>query len=102
MAMDNIPVLGIEEIAFEVKDLERSVAFYQNVIGLSLRSRGPHQAWFRVGQQSLALFTPDRAGSGQHFAVLILLERAEQARLAFASQGWRESTIHHDDGLAVY
>jgi catechol 2,3-dioxygenase-like lactoylglutathione lyase family enzyme len=34
--MDNIPVLGIEEIAFEVKDLERSVAFYQNVIGLSL------------------------------------------------------------------
>ncbi|MFL6545373.1 MAG: VOC family protein [Candidatus Udaeobacter sp.] len=48
--MDNIPVLGIEEIAFEVKDLERSVAFYQNVIGLSLRSRGPQQAWFRVGQ----------------------------------------------------
>jgi catechol-2,3-dioxygenase len=34
--MDNIPVLGIEEIAFEVKDLSRSIAFYQNVIGLPL------------------------------------------------------------------
>jgi catechol-2,3-dioxygenase len=34
--MDNIPVAGIEEIAFEVKDLSRSIAFYQAVIGLSL------------------------------------------------------------------
>jgi len=39
--MDDIPVLGIEEIVFEVKDLERSIAFYQNVIGLPLHSRGP-------------------------------------------------------------
>jgi catechol 2,3-dioxygenase-like lactoylglutathione lyase family enzyme len=45
--MDNIPVLGIEEIAFEVKDLDRSIAFYENVIGLPLYSRGPQQAWFR-------------------------------------------------------
>src|SRR6266480_4292930 len=90
MAMDNIPVLGIEEIAFEVKDLERSVAFYQNVIGLSLRSRGPQQAWFRVGQQSLALFTTDRAGSGQHFAFLIPHEKAEQARRALVAQGFPE------------
>ena len=39
--MNDIPVLGIEEIVFEVKDLERSVAFYRNVIGLPLFSRGP-------------------------------------------------------------
>ena len=30
--MNDIPVLGIEEIVFEVKDLDRSVAFYRNVI----------------------------------------------------------------------
>src|SRR5881275_1130755 len=102
MAMDNIPVLGIEEIAFEVKDLERSVAFYQNVIGLSLRSRGPQQAWFRVGQQSLALFATDRAGSGQHFAFLIPREKAEQARRALVAQGFPEETMQQDDGLSVY
>jgi catechol 2,3-dioxygenase len=95
-------VLGIEEIAFEVKDLDRSVAFYQNVIGLSLYSRGPQQAWFRVGQQSLALFTTDRAGSGQHFAFLISHERAEQARRALVAQGFPEETMQQDDGLSVY
>jgi catechol-2,3-dioxygenase len=100
--MDNIPVLGIEEIAFEVKDLDRSVAFYQNVIGLPLYSRGPQQAWFRVGQQSLALFTTDRAGSGQHFAFLIPHERAEQARHALVAQGFPEETMQQDDGLSVY
>jgi catechol 2,3-dioxygenase-like lactoylglutathione lyase family enzyme len=36
-----IPVLGIEEIVFQVKNLERSVAFYQNVIGLSLHFTRP-------------------------------------------------------------
>jgi catechol-2,3-dioxygenase len=102
IAMDNISVLGIEEIAFEVKDLDRSVAFYQNVIGLPLYSRGPQQAWFRVGQQSLALFTTDRAGSGQHFAFLIPHERAEQARRALVAQGFPEETMQQDDGLSVY
>lgn len=100
--MDNIPVLGIEEIAFEVKDLDRSIAFYENVIGLSLYSRGPQQAWFRVGHQSLALFTKDRAGSGQHFAFLIPPERAEQARRALVAQGFPGETMQQDDGLSVY
>ncbi len=100
--MDNIPVLGIEEIAFEVKDLDRSVAFYQNVIGLSLYSRGPQQAWFRVGQQWLALFTTDRVGSGQHFAFLIPHQNAEQARRALVAQGFPEETMQQDDGLSVY
>ena len=27
--MDDIPVLGIHEIAFEVRDLQRSIAFYR-------------------------------------------------------------------------
>src|SRR6266487_751857 len=101
MAMDNIPVLGIEEIAFEVKDLDRSVAFYQNVIGLSLYSRGPQQAWFRVGQQSLALFTTDRAGNGQHFAFLIPHERVEQARRALVAQGFPEETMQQVSGVVT-
>ncbi len=100
--MDNIPVLGIEEIALEVKDLERSIAFYENVIGLSLHSRGPQQAWFRVGQQSLALFTKNRAGSGQHFAFLIPHEKAEQARRALVAKGFPEETMQQDDGLSIY
>ncbi len=101
-ATPNIPVLGIEEIVFEVKDLDRSVAFYQNVIGLPLHSRGPQEAWFRVGQQWLALFTPDRAGSGQHCAFLIPPPDAERVRRALVTQGFPEETMQQDEGLSVY
>ena len=100
--MNDIPVLGIEEIVFEVKDLERSVAFYQNVIGLPLHSRGPQEAWFRVGEQWLALFTPDRIGSGQHFAFLIPPRDAERVRRAFVAQGFPDETMQQDEGLSVY
>jgi len=100
--MDNIPVLGIEEIAFEVKDLSRSVAFYQDVIGLPLFSRGPKQAWFQIGEQWLALFTQDRIGSGQHFALRIPPQDAERARRALRAQGFPEETMQLDTGLSVY
>jgi catechol-2,3-dioxygenase len=100
--MKDIPVLGIEEIAFQVKDLDRSVAFYENVIGLPLCSRGPQQAWFRVGTQWLALFARDRAGSGQHFAFRIPPQDAERARRALVGQGFPEETMQQDDGLSVY
>ena len=100
--MDNIPVLGIEEIAFEVKDLNRSVAFYQDVIGLSLFSRGPERAWFQIGEQWLALFTQDRIASGQHFALRIPPQDAERARRALVAQGFPEETMRLDAGLSVY
>ena len=100
--MDDIPLLGIHEIAFEVKDLEQSIAFYRDVLGLPLYARGPQQAWFEVGAQRLALFTRERAGSGQHFAFLIPPEKAEQARRALVARGFPEETMQQDDGLSVY
>jgi catechol 2,3-dioxygenase-like lactoylglutathione lyase family enzyme len=98
----HIEVRGLEEIVFEVKDLERSIAFYQNTLGLSLQSRGPQEAWFRVGNQSLALFTPERIGSGQHFAFLIPPQDAERMRCALAAQGFPEETMQQEKGLSVY
>src|SRR4030095_9962405 len=100
--MNDIPVLGIHEIAFEVQDLERSIAFYRDVVGLSLLSRGPQQAWFRLGAQRLPLFAQERSGSGQHFAFLIPPERAEDARRALVAHGFPEETMQQDDGLSVY
>ena len=63
---------------------------------------GPQQAWFRVGEQRLALFTRDRAGSGQHFAFRIPPDMAEQARTALVSAGFPEETMQQDDGMSVY
>ena len=101
-ASKKIPVLGIDEIVFEVKDIDRSVAFYQNVIGLPLHSRSAQEAWFRVGEQWLALFTPERIGSGQHFAFLIPPQDAEQMRRALVAQGFPEKTMQQAEGLSVY
>lgn len=100
--MDDIPILGIHEIAFEVQDLERSIAFYRDILGLPLCSRGPQQAWFCIGAQRLALFTRERPGSGQHFAFLIPPEKAEQARSALVAHGFPEETIQQDDGFSVH
>jgi catechol 2,3-dioxygenase len=100
--MDDIPILGVHEIAFEVEDLERSIAFYRDVLGLPLLSRGPQQAWFCTGAQRLALFTSDRPGSGQHFAFLIPPEKTEQARSALVARGFLEETMQQDDGFSVY
>ena len=69
--MGDIPVLGIHEIAFEARGLERSIAFYRDILGLPLYLRGPQQAWFCIETQRLALFTHVRPGGGQHFALLI-------------------------------
>ena len=100
--MDDIPILGIHEIAFEVQDLERSIGFYRDVLGLPLSSRGPQQAWFRIGAQRLALFTHGRRGSGQHFALLIPPEETERARNALLAHGFPEETMQQDDGFSVY
>jgi catechol 2,3-dioxygenase-like lactoylglutathione lyase family enzyme len=91
--MDDTPVLGIHEIAFEVRDLEQSIAFYRDILGLPLYSRGPQQAWFCIGTQRLALFTHDRPGSGQHFALLIPPKKADQARDALIAHGFPEETM---------
>ena len=100
--MGDIPVLGIHEIAFAVRDLERSNSFYRNILGLPLYPRGTQQAWFCVGTQRLALFTHDRPGSGQHFALLIPPEKADQARDALIAHGFPEETMQQDDGFSVY
>jgi catechol 2,3-dioxygenase len=100
--MNDIPILGIEEIAFEVKDLEASIAFYRDILGLPLESRGPQQAWFRIGSQQLALFTRDRVGSGQHFALLIPPEKIESVRDALVAHGFPEETMQQADGMSVY
>ena len=70
-AKDGVPVLGIEEIVIEVENLDRAVAFYQDVVGLKLRSRGAQEAWFRVGDQWLSVFEKGRDGIGPHFGFRI-------------------------------
>ena len=99
---DKVPVLGIEEIVIEVEDLDRAVAFYQDVVGLKLRSRGPQEAWFKVGDQWLAVFEKGREGIGPHFAFRIDAENAERVRQDVEARGIPVETLDFSGGPSVY
>lgn len=99
---DNVPVQGIEEVVIEVADLERAIAFYEEVVGLTLSSRGPQEAWFKAGDQWLAVFEKGREGIGPHFAFRIAEEDAERVRQRMAERGVPAETGDYSGGPSVY
>ena len=68
-------VRALGEVALRVSDLDRSQAFYANVIGLELMERSELSAFFRIAD-----------GYGGHTTVLALFDRKahiEQAHTTF-------------------
>jgi catechol 2,3-dioxygenase-like lactoylglutathione lyase family enzyme len=77
----SVKVYGINHIAIEVDDIEKAVAFYQDVFRLEKLDEGEGDAFFKVGEhQFLAMFevdevTPSRA---RHFGLIV----RDEAQLA--------------------
>lgn len=70
----SVHVYGINHIAIEVNDIDKAVAFYQDVFGLEKLGEGEGDAFFKIGEhQFLAMFEVDevqRAG-GRHFGLIV-------------------------------
>jgi catechol 2,3-dioxygenase-like lactoylglutathione lyase family enzyme len=70
----SVQVYGCNHIAIEVDDVEKAVAFYQDVFNLQKLDSGEGDAFFKLGEhQFLAMFeveemTPDRM---RHFGILV-------------------------------
>jgi len=70
----SVHVYGINHIALEVDDIEKAVAFYEDVFQLEKMDEGEGDAFFKVGEhQFLALFEvekvqPDRT---KHFGLMV-------------------------------
>jgi len=70
----SVQVYGINHIALEVDDIEKAVAFYQDVFQLEKMDEGEGDAFFKIGEhQFLALFEvekvqPDRT---KHFGLMV-------------------------------
>ena len=70
----SVHVYGINHIAIEVDDIDRAVAFYQDVFGLEKQDEGEGDAFFKIGEhQFLAMFEskkrpPDRV---RHFGLIV-------------------------------
>jgi len=62
----SVKVYGINHVAIEVTDIDKAVAFYQDVFGLEKLDEGEGDAFFKIGEhQFLAMFEvkdmkPDR------------------------------------------
>ena len=69
-----VKVYGCNHIAIEVDDVEKAVAFYQDVFNLEKLREGEGDAFFKLGEhQFLAMFEvkerrPDRA---RHFGLIV-------------------------------
>lgn len=70
----SVHVYGCNHIAIEVDDVERAVAFYQDVFNLEKLDEGEGDAFFRLGEhQFLAMFEVDRVDPARvrHFGLMV-------------------------------
>ena len=76
----SVQVYGCNHVAIEVGDIEKGVAFYQDVFGLEKLDHGEGDAFFKLGEhQFLAMF--ERKGmkvdttSNHHFGIMVRDEK---------------------------
>lgn len=69
-----VTVYGCNHIAIEVDDIERAVAFYQDVFNLEKLDEGEGDAFFKLGQhQFLAMFQVAKVqpAGARHFGLMV-------------------------------
>ena len=70
----SVKVYGCNHIAIEVDDVEKAVAFYQDVFNLEKLKEGEGDAFFRLGEhQFLAMFKVDEVKPDhmRHFGIMV-------------------------------
>ncbi len=83
-----VRAVGINHIAFEVTDLDATLAFYERFFEVRLRGRRQRMAWIDLGDQFIALsvtgeVTPD---TGRHVGLVV--DDKEALRAALADAGY--------------
>ena len=70
----SVKVYGCNHIAIEVDDIDRAVAFYQDVFNLEKLDEGEGDAFFKLGEhQFLAMFEVDKVDPARtrHFGLMV-------------------------------
>ncbi len=97
-ALKGMPLQGISEVILVVKDLERSTAFYRDVVGLIEEDvRNPKFVWFWAGppgkSQRIGItagpltYGAAHCGGPQHFAFGTERARIPELKAALEAQG---------------
>jgi catechol 2,3-dioxygenase-like lactoylglutathione lyase family enzyme len=70
----SVKVYGCNHVAIEVDDVDKAVAFYQDVFNLEKLDEGEGDAFFKLGEhQFLAIFEVDKVKPDQsrHFGIIV-------------------------------
>src|SRR5207249_8158767 len=70
----SVKVYGCNHVAIEVGDVEKAVAFYQDVFNLEKLDEGEGDAFFKLGEhQFLAIFEVDKLEPNRvrHFGIMV-------------------------------
>ncbi len=70
----SVQVYGCNHVAIEVGDVEKAVAFYEDVFGLAILNEGEGDAFFKLGEhQFLAMFEVEhpRPSEHGHFGIMV-------------------------------
>jgi catechol 2,3-dioxygenase-like lactoylglutathione lyase family enzyme len=108
-------VEGIDHIALAVKDVERSVAWYKEVLGLERRHEdawGNYPAMVGIGTTSIALFPVEGAEpkpsprrdvlAMRHFAFRTDRANFDRARRELSDRGLSLEAQHHGISESIY
>jgi methylmalonyl-CoA/ethylmalonyl-CoA epimerase len=88
-ATDTAAITAVGQIAVNVNDMDRAVAFYRDVIGLPfLFQPGPNLAFFQCGDVRLMLDIPeDERFAGQASVIYYKVDDIESAYAAIKERG---------------
>ena len=76
-------LVGINHVALEVEDIDRSLAFFGRLFDVKLRGKRPRMAWIDLGDQFIALAAGRSQGpdDGRHFGLVVDDKEAVRAAL---------------------
>jgi catechol 2,3-dioxygenase-like lactoylglutathione lyase family enzyme len=82
-----VRAMGINHVAFEVRDLDEALAWYGRFFDLELRGRRPTMAWIDLGDQFIALSETSAPTPDAHRHVGLVVDDREALRAAFREAG---------------
>jgi lactoylglutathione lyase len=79
--------IGVNHVAFEVRDLDEGLAWYERFFELTLRGRRPTIAWIDLGDQFIALSqgAPEAPDRNRHVGLVV--DDKEELRSALLDAG---------------
>ena len=101
MSAEGPGIEAIGQIAVTVTDLDRAVAFYQDVLGLPLLFRFPGLAFFTCGGVRLMLSRPEKPGLAGTSILYYRVPSIREAASALEARGvtllQQPSIVHRDE-----